>query len=375
MLAFIVNRFSRARSTRTSARAARAPRQRPDFQIYSLLSPPKGWKVHGREAASSAWSIRLRLAISAARAGLSAMHPAKVTKMLARIAWGHRRCPTRSRSRSRSCRRASPSRARHGGAACTTCTPTGDLSATAAMLISELTGIRTASPATRPTSSCTTRCCARRSESARFVVTCARFNRGYLADIAPERADRIRTVYHGVDLPRFAQNGTPRHRTASSPWARCASARHRRPDPRDRDPAERGVEAGAEIVGRRARGPRGVGAPEARGQGDHGGLPAVGGSDSRVPPRRGGRALPAHHEDHWHPEHPDRRSPPRYAGGLHRAAVAARAHRARHQRTLSCPSAVRPTSPTLAAAARRSARPRARMAEEGRRRVAQSFDT
>jgi glycosyltransferase involved in cell wall biosynthesis len=48
-------------------------------------------------------------------------------------------------------------------------------------------------------------------ESARFVVTCTGYNRGYLAGFAPAHTEKIHTVYHGVDLERFHPNGTAAH--------------------------------------------------------------------------------------------------------------------------------------------------------------------
>ncbi|MFM7141408.1 MAG: glycosyltransferase family 4 protein, partial [Alphaproteobacteria bacterium] len=46
--------------------------------------------------------------------------------------------------------------------------------------------------------------------AARFVVTCTGYNRGYLAAVAPSHADRIETVYHGVDLDRFERGDATR---------------------------------------------------------------------------------------------------------------------------------------------------------------------
>ena len=81
---------------------------------------------------------------------------------------------------------------------------------TAAMLISQLTGIPYSFSGHATDIFVHHAMLREKIEAARFVVTCTKFNRGYLAGIAPDRAGSIQTVYHGVDLPRFARNGTGR---------------------------------------------------------------------------------------------------------------------------------------------------------------------
>ena len=213
MLAFIVNQFPRQVDAYFLRELLGLLDSGLDFQIYSLLSPPKGWKVHAdakplleRVVYPPAPGDLARHAL-----GSSAMHPAKVAKMLARIAWGHRSMPAAlAKSLAivpQSLAFARDMQARgvnHMHANWAT------YPATAAMLISELTGIPYSFSGHATDIFVHHAMLREKIEAARFVVTCTRFNRGYLAGIAPERADRIRTVYHGVDLPRFAQNGTPR---------------------------------------------------------------------------------------------------------------------------------------------------------------------
>jgi glycosyltransferase involved in cell wall biosynthesis len=52
---------------------------------------------------------------------------------------------------------------------------------------------------------------ARKVEESRFVVTVSDFNRSYLRDIAPEGEGKLRRVLNGIDVDRFAPNGTPPH--------------------------------------------------------------------------------------------------------------------------------------------------------------------
>jgi colanic acid/amylovoran biosynthesis glycosyltransferase len=213
MLAFIVNQFPRQVDAYFLRELLGLLDSGLDFQIYSLLAPPKGWKVHAdakplleRVVYPPAPGELIRHAL-----GSSAAHPAKVSKMLARIAWGHRSMPTALAKslaivpQSLAFARDMQARGVHHMHANWATYP-----ATAAMLIAELTGIPYSFSGHATDIFVHHAMLREKIDGARFVVTCTRFNRGYLADIAPERADRIQTVYHGVDLPRFAQNGTPR---------------------------------------------------------------------------------------------------------------------------------------------------------------------
>ena len=213
MLAFIVNQFPRQVDAYFLRELLGLLDSGLDFQIYSLLSPPKGWKVH-----ADAKPLLERVVyppppgdLARHALGSSAAHPAKLAKMLARIAWGHRSMPTALAKsmaivpQSLAFARDMQARGvRHIHANWAT------YPATAAMLISEMTGLPYSFSGHATDIFVHHAMLREKIEAARFVVTCTRFNRGYLTDIAPERADRIQTVYHGVDLPRFAQNGTPR---------------------------------------------------------------------------------------------------------------------------------------------------------------------
>lgn len=50
---------------------------------------------------------------------------------------------------------------------------------------------------------------ARKIEHARFVVTVSDYNKQFLEQRAPLAADRVRRIYNGIDLHRFAPNGGP----------------------------------------------------------------------------------------------------------------------------------------------------------------------
>ena len=82
--------------------------------------------------------------------------------------------------------------------------------ATAAMVISKLTGLPFSFSGHATDIFVHHAMLREKIEAAQFVLTCTQYNRGYLAKIAPEHADRIRTVYHGVDLPAFAPREGPR---------------------------------------------------------------------------------------------------------------------------------------------------------------------
>ncbi|KPK06592.1 MAG: hypothetical protein AMS20_04410 [Gemmatimonas sp. SG8_28] len=45
-------------------------------------------------------------------------------------------------------------------------------------------------------------------DAARFVVTVSDFNKRYLGNVAPRAADKVVRIYNGIDLERFAPNGT-----------------------------------------------------------------------------------------------------------------------------------------------------------------------
>lgn len=214
MLAFIVNQFPRQVDAYFLRELRGLLESGLDFTIYSLLPAPKGWKVH-----EDALPLLERTVYPPAPVGLGgqtlarlARHPAQTTGITARIVAGHRHMPN-ALAKSvailpQSFAFAEHMRAhgiRHVHANWAT------YPATAAMVISELTGLPFSFSGHATDIFVHHAMLKEKIAAARFVITCTKFNRGYLAEIAPEHADRIRTVYHGVDLPAFAPTGEPRH--------------------------------------------------------------------------------------------------------------------------------------------------------------------
>ncbi|MEW6269389.1 MAG: glycosyltransferase family 4 protein [Thermodesulfobacteriota bacterium] len=213
MLAFVVNQFPRQVDAYFLRELIGLHESGLDFAIYSLLAAPRGWKVH---ADAQPLLERVvyppplpRLAGRAARVALS--RPAVTTATVAGIAWGHRSMPAALAKslaivpqalafardmRERGVRHIHANWATYPG--------------TAALLISRLTGIPYSFSGHATDIFVHHAMLREKIDAARFVVTCTDYNRGYLARVAPERADSIRTIYHGVDLERFARNGTAR---------------------------------------------------------------------------------------------------------------------------------------------------------------------
>jgi len=213
MLAFIVNQFPRQVDAYFLRELLGLRAAGLDFTIYSLLRPPKGWKVHADAEPLLERVVYPPAPADLARhaAAVTAAHPAVVAKLVAQIAWGHRSMPA-ALAKSLAIVPQSLAFARdmeargvrhiHANWATYPCT--------SAMVIARLTGIPYSFSGHATDIFVHHAMLREKIAAARFVVTCTRFNRGYLAGIAPERADSIQTVYHGVDLPRFARNGTPR---------------------------------------------------------------------------------------------------------------------------------------------------------------------
>lgn len=213
MLAFIVNQFPRQVDAYFLRELLGLRERGLDFTIYSLLAPPRGWKVHADARPLLERVVYPpplpRLVRESLR--VAARHPGKVAGSVAQITWGHRSMPAAlakslaivpqslafvREMQSRGTRHIHANWATYPG--------------TAAMLISKLTGIPYSFSGHATDIFVHHAMLREKIDAARFVVTCTKFNRGYLAAIAPHRADSIQTVYHGVDLPRFARNGTPR---------------------------------------------------------------------------------------------------------------------------------------------------------------------
>lgn len=215
MLAFIVNQFPRQVDAYFLRELRGLHESGLDFGIYSLLPAPRGWKIHEEARPLLERTVYPPPAASLSGQTLAqvARHPARSLGIASRVVAGHRSMPN-ALAKSVAILPQSLAFAnemqkrgvRHMHANWAT------YPATAAMVISELTGIPYSFSGHATDIFVHHAMLREKIEAARFVLTCTKFNRGYLADIAPEHADRIRTVYHGVDLPAFAPDGSPRHR-------------------------------------------------------------------------------------------------------------------------------------------------------------------
>lgn len=214
MLAFIVNQFPRQVDAYFLRELRGLHESGLDFTIFSLLPAPKGWKIH-----EEAMPLLERTVYPPAAGGLAgqtltqlARHPARSTGLIGRILAGHRSMPN-ALAKSVAILPQSFAFAdemqrrgvRHIHANWAT------YPATSAMVINELTGIPFSFSGHATDIFVHHAMLKEKIQAARFVITCTKFNRGYLSDMSPDHADRIRTVYHGVDLPAFAPKGDPRH--------------------------------------------------------------------------------------------------------------------------------------------------------------------
>lgn len=213
MLAFIVNQFPRQVDAYFLRELLGLRERGLDFTLYSLLPAPRGWQIHADARVLLERTVYPpsagRLAAQALRVG--ARRPGAFASTLAQIVRGHRAMPAAlAKSLAivpQSLAFAADMQARgtrHIHANWAT------YPATAALLISRLTGIPYSFSGHATDIFVHHAMLREKIEAARFVITCTRYNRGYLTGIAPARAASIQTVYHGVDLERFARNGTPR---------------------------------------------------------------------------------------------------------------------------------------------------------------------
>jgi colanic acid/amylovoran biosynthesis glycosyltransferase len=213
MLAFLVNQFPRQVDAYFLRELSGLAERGLDFTIYSLLPAPQGWKVHADAEALLPRTVYPPAAVATAlRAGRRVLQePRRALGRIGRVAWGHRRLPTQfakamaivpqSLSFAEDMERRG---VRHMHANWAT------YPATAAYVISGLTGIPFSFSGHATDIFVHKAMLREKIAAARFVVTCTGFNRGYLAEIAPSCGDRVETVYHGVDLPRFERGGPPR---------------------------------------------------------------------------------------------------------------------------------------------------------------------
>ncbi|MDG2303908.1 MAG: glycosyltransferase family 4 protein [Candidatus Binatia bacterium] len=214
MLAFIVNQFPRQVDAYFLRELRGLLESGLDFGIYSLLPAPKGWKIHedARPLLERTIYPPAPTALGGQTLAQLARHPAQTAGIAARVAAGHRSMPA-ALAKSMAilpqslafAREMQERGVRHIHANWAT------YPATAAMVISELTGLPYSFSGHATDIFVHHAMLREKIEAAQFVITCTKFNRTYLAEIAPEHADRIRTVYHGVDLPAFAPTGAPRH--------------------------------------------------------------------------------------------------------------------------------------------------------------------
>lgn len=213
MLAFVVNQFPRQVDAYFLRELSGLAAAGLDYSIYSLLPAPRGWAVHAEAQKLLDRTVYpprpTRLAATALGGALR--HPGTVAGTCARVAWGHRTMPQAlakslavlpqsiafaADMRRRGVRHIHANWATYPG--------------TAALLISRLTGIPFSFSGHATDIFVHHAMLREKIEAARFVLTCTRYNREYLSRIAPARRDAIETIYHGVDLERFARNGTPR---------------------------------------------------------------------------------------------------------------------------------------------------------------------
>lgn len=305
MLAFIVNQFPRQVDAYFLRELRGLHESGLDFGIYSLLPAPKGWKIH-----EDARPLLERTVYPPAPAPLGgqtlahlARHPAQSMGIAARIVAGHRTMPNALAKsvailpQSLAFAREMQQRGvRHIHANWAT------YPATAAMVINELTGIPFSFSGHATDIFVHHAMLKEKIEAARFVITCTKFNREYLADIAPEHADRIRTVYHGVDLPAFAPTGEPRHPRlvlSAGTLRTCKGF-----DDLIRAIGllrDRGSDAELEIIGEGEERAELEGLVASLSLGDRVRLPGYRPQEELIPAYQTAAAvaLPAHHEDHF----------------------------------------------------------------------------
>ena len=213
MLAFVVNQFPRQVDAYFLRELSGLARRGLDFRLYSLLPPPRGWAVHRDAEALLDRTIYPPppLALLRRAATTTLGRPGSAAAAAARIVWGHRRQPSalakslavlpQSLAFAADMRRRG---VRHIHANWAT------YPATAAFLVSRLTGIPFSFSGHATDIFVHRAMLPEKIAAARFVLTCTQFNRRYLASVSPERSEAIETIYHGVDLARFAPNGAER---------------------------------------------------------------------------------------------------------------------------------------------------------------------
>lgn len=213
MIAFVVNQFPRQVDAYFLRELVGLLDEGVDFRIYSLLPAPQGWKVHedvnvllDRIVYPSSVPGRIgRAAASALR------QPLRTTRLLGEIATGHASMPGAlaksvaiTPQAIEFANRMKADGVRHVHANWAT------YPATAAMIISRLAGIPFSFSGHATDIFVHHAMLGEKLAAAKFVITCTGFNRGYLGEVCPAAADKVETIYHGVDLERFSRNGAKR---------------------------------------------------------------------------------------------------------------------------------------------------------------------
>lgn len=213
MLAFVVNQFPRQVDAYFLRELSGLAARGLDFSIYSLLPAPRGWKVHADAEPLLARTVYppspARLAGTATRGLLRA--PGRTAGTIGRIAWGHRRLPAQlAKAVAVIPQSLAFAEDMHRRGVTHVHANWATYPATAAWVISRLSGIPFSFSGHATDIFVHRAMLEEKIAAARFVVTCTRYNRGYLAELTPSAAGRVETIYHGVDLPRFARDGTQR---------------------------------------------------------------------------------------------------------------------------------------------------------------------
>ncbi len=216
MIGFVVNQFPRQVDA-YFLRELRGLRELGvEYRIYSLLPPPRGWKVHADAAALLPLTIypptTLRAWLRAL--GLALRHPLVFLACLTALIRGHLAAPSALLRTLAIVPQALAfavdmrDRGIHHVHASWETYP-----ASAAWLIARLAGRSFSFTGHATDIFVHTSMLPEKIASARRIITCTAYNCRYLQDIAPAHRERVVTVHHGVDLARFEPSGVERDPT------------------------------------------------------------------------------------------------------------------------------------------------------------------
>jgi glycosyltransferase involved in cell wall biosynthesis len=213
MIAFVVNQFPRQVDAYFLRELVGLAEEGVDFMLYSLLPAPSGWKIH--EDARMLLDRTVYPSPPARRLACGASgvlrQPGKSARLITEIVGGHRSMPgalAKSLAILPQAIEFADDMKRRGIRHIHANWAT--YPATAALAISRLTGIPFSFSGHATDIFVHHAMLEEKLAAAKFVITCTGFNRGYLGDICSDAREKIETVYHGVDLPRFARNGATR---------------------------------------------------------------------------------------------------------------------------------------------------------------------